>query len=135
MLMTAFSAGFALLPLMIGSDAPGKEILHPVAITIFGGLVSATLLDTLLTPVLFLHFGRKPLERLIARGLERGDAGLQRLVFLARLLGHGADGVELLAGHEVAVGEPAVDHALHQPHGARRRGAVDPGQRPCSATW
>ena len=65
-LMTAFAAGFALLPLMIGADAPGKEILHPVAIVIFGGLVSATLLDTLLTPVLFLKLGRKPLERLAA---------------------------------------------------------------------
>ena len=63
-LMTAFSAGFALLPLMVGADAPGKEILHPVAIVIFGGLVSATLLDTLLTPVLFLMFGRKSVERL-----------------------------------------------------------------------
>ena len=39
-LMTALSAGFALVPLMIGADAPGKEILHPVAIVIFGGLVS-----------------------------------------------------------------------------------------------
>ena len=66
-LMTAFSAGFALLPLMIGADAPGKEILHPVAIVIFGGLVSATLLDTLLTPVLFLKLGRAPIERLIAQ--------------------------------------------------------------------
>ena len=65
-LMTAFSAGFALLPLMIGADAPGKEILHPVAIVIFGGLISATLLDTLLTPVLFLLFGRASLERLVA---------------------------------------------------------------------
>jgi len=65
-LMTAFSAGFALLPLMIGAEAPGKEILHPVAIVIFGGLVSATLLDTLLTPVLFLKLGRKPVERLAA---------------------------------------------------------------------
>jgi len=76
-LMTAFSAGFALLPLMIGADAPGKEILHPVAITIFGGLVSATLLDTLLTPVLFLHLGRKPLERLMtpdADGLLPAEA-------------------------------------------------------------
>ena len=44
--------------------APGKEILHPVAVTIFGGLISATLLDTLLTPVLFLRFGGKSLERL-----------------------------------------------------------------------
>ena len=49
---------------MIGADAPGKEILHPVAITIFGGLVTATLLDAFLTPVLFLLFGQKPLERL-----------------------------------------------------------------------
>jgi CzcA family heavy metal efflux pump len=64
-LMTALSAGVALIPLMIDAGAPGKEILHPVAITIFGGLVSATLLDAFLTPVLFLRYGRKPLQRLI----------------------------------------------------------------------
>jgi CzcA family heavy metal efflux pump len=64
-LMTALSAGVALVPLMIDAGAPGKEILHPVAITIFGGLVSATLLDTFLTPVLFLRYGEKPLKRLI----------------------------------------------------------------------
>jgi HME family heavy-metal exporter len=63
-LMTALSAGFALLPLMIGADAPGKEVLHPVAIVIFGGLITSTLLDTILTPVLFLRYGAKPLERL-----------------------------------------------------------------------
>ncbi len=63
-LMTALSAGLALLPLMINADAPGKEILHPVAVTIFGGLISATLLDTLLTPLLFHRFGEKPLARL-----------------------------------------------------------------------
>ena len=65
-LMTALAAGVALVPLLIDPSAPGKEILHPVAVTIFGGLISATLLDTFLTPVLFLRFGRKPLERLIA---------------------------------------------------------------------
>jgi CzcA family heavy metal efflux pump len=65
-LMTALSAGVALIPLMIDAGAPGKEILHPVAITIFGGLVSATVLDTFLTPVLFLRYGAKPLRRLIA---------------------------------------------------------------------
>ena len=64
-LMTALAAGIALVPLMIGADEPGKEILHPVAITILGGLVTATLLDAFLTPVLFLMFGRKPLERLL----------------------------------------------------------------------
>ncbi|MCA3396274.1 MAG: hypothetical protein INF85_11595, partial [Roseomonas sp.] len=40
------------------------EILHPVAVTIFGGLVTATLLDTFLTPLLFHRFGRPALERL-----------------------------------------------------------------------
>jgi HME family heavy-metal exporter len=64
-LMTALSAGVALIPLMIGADAPGKEILSPVAITIFGGLISSTLLDTFLTPVLFLRYGRASLERLV----------------------------------------------------------------------
>ena len=69
-LMTALSAGLALLPLLIAADEPGKEILHPVAVTIFGGLVSATLLDALITPVLFLMFGRKPLMRLMQRQSE-----------------------------------------------------------------
>jgi HME family heavy-metal exporter len=66
-LMTALSAGVALLPLMVDPHAPGKEILHPVAITIFGGLVTATALDTVLTPTLFLRYGRAPLERLVAQ--------------------------------------------------------------------
>ena len=63
-LMTALAAGFALLPLMLDAGAPGKEVLYPVAVTIFGGLVSATLLDAALTPILFLRFGEKPLARL-----------------------------------------------------------------------
>jgi heavy-metal exporter, HME family len=65
-LMTALSAGLALVPLMIGADAPGKEILNPVAITIFGGLISSTLLDTVLTPVLFSRYGKASIERLRA---------------------------------------------------------------------
>ncbi|TDR94858.1 efflux RND transporter permease subunit [Enterovirga rhinocerotis] len=76
-LMTALSAGVALVPLLIGADEPGKEILHPVAVTIFGGLISATLLDTVLTPILFLLFGRKSLERLAesrAAGLTPAEA-------------------------------------------------------------
>jgi HME family heavy-metal exporter len=63
-LMTALAAGVALVPLMIDPASPGKEILHPVAVTIFGGLVSATLLDAFVTPLLFLAFGRKSVERL-----------------------------------------------------------------------
>ena len=63
-LMTALSAGVALIPLMIDAATPGKEILHPVAVTIFGGLVSATALDAFLTPILLLRFGRAAVERL-----------------------------------------------------------------------
>jgi len=58
-LMTAMVAAFALIPLLFAADVPGKEILHPVAVVIFGGLMSATLLDTLLTPVLYWLFGRR----------------------------------------------------------------------------
>ena len=65
-LMTALVAAFALLPLMLAADAPGKEVLHPVAVVIFGGLVSSTLLDSLLTPLMFWLWGRPALERLLA---------------------------------------------------------------------
>jgi len=63
-LMTATAACFGLLPLIILSNAPGNEILHPVAVVIFGGLMSATFLDSLLTPLLFMRFGKRPLQRL-----------------------------------------------------------------------
>ena len=40
-------------------------MLHPVAVVIFGGLVSSTLLDSLLTPLMFSLWGEKPLEQLL----------------------------------------------------------------------
>ena len=64
-LMTALVAAFALTPLLVSADAPGKEILHPVAVVIFGGLISSTLLDTVLTPVLFLLHGAEATRRLV----------------------------------------------------------------------
>lgn len=65
-LMTALVAAFALVPLLLSAEAPGKEVLHPVAVVIFGGLVSSTLLDSLLTPLMFRRWGGKPLARLLA---------------------------------------------------------------------
>jgi HME family heavy-metal exporter len=50
-----------------------------VAVTILGGLVSATLLDAFVTPILFHRFGRPALERLRAEAAERkAVAGQQR---------------------------------------------------------
>lgn len=72
-LMTALIAAAALLPLLGAADAPGKEILHPVALVIFGGLVSGTLLDSFITPLLFRRFGGAPLRRLLD-GTERSAA-------------------------------------------------------------
>ena len=61
-LMTALSAGIALLPLVLAADAPGKEILHPVAVVIVGGLMTSTLLGLGITPAVFYLFGRTAAE-------------------------------------------------------------------------
>jgi HME family heavy-metal exporter len=73
-LMTAVSAGVALVPLLIGADEPGKEILHPVAVTIFGGLFTATLLDAIVTPLLLERFGAAAVARLAERGARGAPA-------------------------------------------------------------
>jgi Cu/Ag efflux pump CusA len=67
-LMTALSAGIALIPLVLAAGEPGKEILHPVAVVIVGGLVSSTLLDLLVTPAAFSLFGRKAAARALRLG-------------------------------------------------------------------
>ena len=77
-LMTALVAALALTPLLWAADAPGKEILHPVAVVIFGGLFSATLLDSLLTPVVFWLVGEKPLRRLLAAEAQAEQAAATR---------------------------------------------------------
>ncbi|RIK75478.1 MAG: CusA/CzcA family heavy metal efflux RND transporter [Planctomycetota bacterium] len=64
MLMTALTAGIALIPLTLAAGEPGKEILYPVATVIVGGLVSSTLLDFFVHPALFWLFGRRDAERL-----------------------------------------------------------------------
>ncbi|MGA0954567.1 MAG: efflux RND transporter permease subunit, partial [Burkholderiaceae bacterium] len=64
-LMTALVTALALAPLLFEAEQPGTEILHPVAVVIFYGLLSATLLDSFLTPVMFWMYGRADAERLI----------------------------------------------------------------------
>src|SRR5262245_62553137 len=72
MLMTALTAGIALVPLVLAAGEPGKEILYPVATVILGGLISSTLLDFFVHPALFWCFGREQAERLM--GLNDSDA-------------------------------------------------------------
>jgi len=57
-LMTACATGLALVPLAIAGDLPGHEIEHPMAIVILGGLVTSTLLNLFIVPVLYLRFGK-----------------------------------------------------------------------------
>ena len=64
-LMTALTAGLALLPLLLGAGQPGKEILHPVAVVIFCGLFTSTLLDLLVRPMVFWQFGGRASARLV----------------------------------------------------------------------
>jgi len=64
-LMTALTAALALVPLVIAAGQPGREILHPVAVVIFSGIFSSTLLDFIVTPLVFWRFGRKSVARLL----------------------------------------------------------------------
>ena len=65
-LMTALTAGLSLVPLAIAAGEPGKEILHPLAVVVLGGILTSTLLDQIVTPAVFYKFGRHAAEKIIA---------------------------------------------------------------------
>jgi HME family heavy-metal exporter len=65
-LMTALTAGLSLIPFIWAADAPGKEILHPLAVVVLGGILTSTLLDQIVTPAVFYKYGRPSAERIIA---------------------------------------------------------------------
>jgi CzcA family heavy metal efflux pump len=60
-MMTALTAGLALVPLVVAGNIPGHEIEHPMAIVILGGLVTSTLVNLFIVPSLYLVFGRRNL--------------------------------------------------------------------------
>jgi Cu/Ag efflux pump CusA len=59
-LMTAFTTGLALLPVIFAGNIAGTEIIQPMAIVILGGLVTSTLLTLFILPALYLRFGSSP---------------------------------------------------------------------------
>jgi len=64
-LMTALTAGIGLIPLVIGGQEPGREILYPVATVILGGLMTSTFCEFLIHPGLFWKFSGQDAKRLV----------------------------------------------------------------------
>lgn len=69
-IMTATTAALILLPFILFGNIPGYEILYPMAVVITGGLVTTTLLNLFLLPVIYLHFGASREPDLELAGLE-----------------------------------------------------------------
>jgi CzcA family heavy metal efflux pump len=69
-LMTASATGLALVPLVLAGPVPGNEIEHPLAVTILGGLVTATLLNLFVLPSLYLRFAKGRKQRPSALAAE-----------------------------------------------------------------
>jgi CzcA family heavy metal efflux pump len=68
-MMTALTASLALVPILMAAGQPGREIIYPVAVVIFSGLFTSTLLDLTVRPLLFWRFGRKPVSKLIPNAI------------------------------------------------------------------
>jgi CzcA family heavy metal efflux pump len=52
-LMTALTAALALIPLVVNGDKPGNEIQSPMAVVVLGGLLTSTLLNIYIVPVVY----------------------------------------------------------------------------------
>ncbi|WP_146032019.1 efflux RND transporter permease subunit, partial [Salinibacter ruber] len=72
-LMTALTAGLALIPLALGGGEPGKEIQTPLAIVTIGGLLTSTFLNMVVVPVLFDRFGDREALRSVSENHSLRD--------------------------------------------------------------
>lgn len=77
MLMTSLTAMLALIPLILGAGEPGKEILSPLAVTMFGGLLLSLVVEIVIRPGLFMVLGRRAIEHEVLRFQENRSAPLQ----------------------------------------------------------
>ncbi len=60
-LMTSLVTALALVPLILGAEEPGKELLHPLSVVIFGGLISSTIVSLIFTPAVFYKVSKNKL--------------------------------------------------------------------------
>lgn len=61
-LMTALATAFALVPLVIAGNIAGHEIEYPMAVVILGGLITSTLINLFVVPILYLRFAKKRIK-------------------------------------------------------------------------
>ena len=74
-LMTALTAGLALIPLALGIGEPGREIQAPLAVVVLGGLLTSTFLNMVVVPALFLRFGRLETGSDVAQSADETTVG------------------------------------------------------------
>ncbi len=72
-LMTALTAGIGLVPLVLGGQQPGKEILYPVATVILGGLITSTACEYIVHPGLFFQLSGKDAQLLTTHQTDIGE--------------------------------------------------------------
>lgn len=58
-LMTALTSALALIPLVLGADKPGNEIQSPMAMVVLGGLLTSTLLNIYMIPLIYSWFAKR----------------------------------------------------------------------------
>ncbi|WP_047816434.1 efflux RND transporter permease subunit [Rhodopirellula islandica] len=75
-LMTALTAGIGLIPLVLGGQEPGREILYPVATVILGGLTTSTFCEFLIHPGLFWKFSGRDAARLAEQETEEDELAM-----------------------------------------------------------
>jgi Cu/Ag efflux pump CusA len=71
-MMTALTAGLALVPIVIAGNIPGHEIEHPMTIVILGGLFTSTLVNLFIVPALYMVFGKGSVKKEDTAGMFAG---------------------------------------------------------------
>lgn len=62
-LMTALTSALALIPLVLNGDKPGNEIQSPMAVVVLGGLLTSTLLNIYVMPIIYEWYAKRQLRK------------------------------------------------------------------------